>query len=512
MDRRGWLIDQCESHGDSKFLQAVVRHLQEDTASALYESKEKAEAFEAFINGGGNVPLYEEAVRIAMGHVEQLRGGDEKLSIVDLGCGTGKLLLPLLERLKEKNTCVGRVVLMDKNRAMFDTLESQVRNIVGLECRIDLVENSFKDFCQREEYEEDVFDVAISSFALHYTVGEEREIALRWIAKHAAMFLLFEFDVRGLDDAPRDDQNRFKMLAAKFERGASEYGATKDLVVNHFLAPVFTLNFLGQDASLEQSKEAWEKHLLQSNKRVEVHHVFDYWWAPCVCLVAKSHSNFDVRPFVSDAMQVVEYAEKGKGYRARRAIARGEVVLIEDSLIVDLGNESERYNAIGCVLHAGVADSDPYDWILENSFKSGDETLIYAKKYIFNHSCWSNCGSFDGIKVHALRDVNIGEELCISYIEGLLHSNRTKALLMPNAKRKQALIEIFGFQCLCGRCAGTEALKVEQELEKLGKDISNTPMEACKTLEFDGLLPIYEQFMPPGFVATEKLRQMINKR
>lgn len=71
-------------------------------------------------------------------------------------------------------------------------------------------------------------------------------------------------------------------------------------------------------------------------------------------------------------------------------------------------------------------------------------------------------------KVIALRDIREGEELCISYIGGVLHSLRTCYLFLPNEFRAAHLRNIFGFQCLCNRCVGTEAQEIEALLVSLG--------------------------------------------
>lgn len=80
--------------------------------------------------------------------------------------------------------------------------------------------------------------------------------------------------------------------------------------------------------------------------------------------------------------------------------------------------------------------------------------------HLANHSCHPNaffsakCDSAsDGkakMTLYALRPVNIGEEICISYVDG-------HTLLASRATRQRRLQHHFGFYCECERC-GREAL------------------------------------------------------
>ncbi len=100
---------------------------------------------------------------------------------------------------------------------------------------------------------------------------------LRWIYDAADLFLLVEFDVNDdLMGRSYDDSERFDFLVKKFERGCEEYDASKMLVVNGFLAPVFCLNFTS--ANNEISLKRW-RNLLEAAgfDRISAKHVYDYW-------------------------------------------------------------------------------------------------------------------------------------------------------------------------------------------------------------------------------------------
>lgn len=95
--------------------------------------------------------------------------------------------------------------------------------------------------------------------------------------------------------------------------------------------------------------------------------------------------------------------------------------------------------------------------IKENAFKvSSDVAHLFQFKSIFNHSCIPNCALIDN-RVVCIRKVEKQEELCISYISGVLHSIRTCVFMLPNKYRAKHLEKIFGFTCLCSRCANADA-------------------------------------------------------
>lgn len=91
-----------------------------------------------------------------------------------------------------------------------------------------------------------------------------------------------------------------------------------------FLAPVFRFNFQRNQPSGECSASQWSEQLRRAGyggDAVSVLPVYDYWWAPCVAMVAHSAASFDRHAFVSPSMEVADYGIKGRGYRAVRPIS-----------------------------------------------------------------------------------------------------------------------------------------------------------------------------------------------
>ena len=90
-----------------------------------------------------------------------------------------------------------------------------------------------------------------------------------------------------------------------------------------------------------------------------------------------------------------------------------------------------------------------------NAFTLTDETMqpiglaLYAKAAVFNHSCCPNATqSFDLsstgpiLSIHANRNIHIGEEITISYID----------VGFPSWWRRQELFTSYGFICHCAHC------------------------------------------------------------
>ena len=99
----------------------------------------------------------------------------------------------------------------------------------------------------------------------------------------------------------------------------------------------------------------------------------------------------------------------------------------------------------------------------------------------------------------ALTDVEVGEEVTISYIGGVLESKRTAYLFLPNSLRKDKLLSLFGFECLCDRCRGNQVQELEQELSEKVKEVEDLP---ANILDQDAKVRSF--FLYPKFYDKEK--------
>jgi hypothetical protein len=96
---------------------------------------------------------------------------------------------------------------------------------------------------------------------------------------------------------------------------------------------------------------------------------------------------------------------------------------------------------------------NPHEWKLLGIFWANHiDTLLFLQGSFFNHSCMPNVffswnhntsrGNF-----HALRDVERGEELCISYLPKYWYDI---------SQRQEFLEQSYGFKCTCELCVDTE--------------------------------------------------------
>src|SRR5262245_34615049 len=83
------LAQRLASTDGSALGQALSAYLETGAEGTVYDHPE---AFQAFINGGGNVGLYE-AVSAALA---RLYDRTRPRSLLDVGCGDGRALLPAL--------------------------------------------------------------------------------------------------------------------------------------------------------------------------------------------------------------------------------------------------------------------------------------------------------------------------------------------------------------------------------------------------------------------------------
>ncbi|KAI1302032.1 hypothetical protein F5Y03DRAFT_362542 [Xylaria venustula] len=163
---------------------------------------------------------------------------------------------------------------------------------------------------------------------------------------------------------------------------------------------------------------------------------------------------------------------KGKGLVANRKIVKGTRILSEEPIITVAHNEmdSERlqisiYQQVASLneqqqqAFLSMHNIHPYEDAAErylgifktNSLPAeavGDKGAIFLEACRINHACDNNAQKnwnekIERHTVHALRDIDKGEEITITYLSPL--KNR-KA-------RQKALQEKFGFTCLCHLCS-----------------------------------------------------------
>ncbi|TVY60112.1 SET domain-containing protein 5 [Fusarium oxysporum f. sp. cubense] len=173
-----------------------------------------------------------------------------------------------------------------------------------------------------------------------------------------------------------------------------------------------------------------------------------------------------------------EVPGKGKGLIATHRILKGTRILSEEPIIripedtpdspalraslrrqVDeLTSDQRRAFLSMCNVYPGEADSQYLGIFRTNALPIESGSGIFLAACRINHACDNNAQKAwnEGIKrhtVHALRDIDKGEEITITYV-GILNNRRTR----PEALRKK-----FKFTCSCNLCSLPPHLSAESD-------------------------------------------------
>jgi SAM-dependent methyltransferase len=225
-------------------------------------------AFRAFVDGGGNLGLYE-AVAAAL--AARYRSAS---SLVDIGCGDGRVLLAALGAAGTSPS----VTLVEPSGALL----AEARAALSAH-RITAHGTDATTFTASLATR---YDLAESTFALHALPHEERTTMLTALRGHVGRLVLAEFDVPG---HPVDSDAHLTFLADSYEQGLAEYDADRDLVAQGFLMPVLAGQLApgARRSTWEQPATAWAAQLTACGYRnVTVEPLCDYWSSPAFLLTA----------------------------------------------------------------------------------------------------------------------------------------------------------------------------------------------------------------------------------
>ncbi|MEU4761721.1 class I SAM-dependent methyltransferase [Actinosynnema sp. NPDC023794] len=255
--------------GGTPLAAALAEHLAAERDGSVYD---QPAAFEAFIDGGGNVGLYG-AVTEALGRVY---ADARPSSLLDIGCGDGRALRPV----RASEHAPASVTLVEPSAALLD---EAVRALAGYD--VDARHTRVEPFAAALPADA-VFDVAQSTFALHTLPHEVRDGVLADLVGHVGVLAVVEFDV---PDLPHGSPEHLRFLVEAYERGLTEYEDDRDLVAQGFLMPVLTGQLVpgATRATWEQPAARWAEQVERAGfTEVRVTRLHDYWWSPAFLLTA----------------------------------------------------------------------------------------------------------------------------------------------------------------------------------------------------------------------------------
>ena len=254
---------------------ALLECLESDGTETVYD---RPAAFEAFIRGGDNVPLYE-TTSAALADLYDTHGVD---ALLDIGCGDGMALIPALARVRDLPRYID---IVEPSEALLASamgrLRAERRFQVG---RLHAWRQNAQEFTAALQTDQH-WDLAQSTFALQSLPPAERGEVLRRLRPHVGRLALVEFDVPVLE--PGSDAY-FVSLARRYQRALEGYGSEAELVAGGFLAPML----LGQlrpgarPSNWEQPVAAWVEELSGCGFSLAgVRMLYDYSWSPAVLMV-----------------------------------------------------------------------------------------------------------------------------------------------------------------------------------------------------------------------------------
>ncbi len=255
--------------GGTPLAAALAEHLAAARDGSVYD---QPAAFEAFIDGGGNVGLYRAVTEALVRVCAEARPSN----LLDIGCGDGRALRPVLA----SGHAPTSVTLVEPSTALLD---EAVRALDGYD--VDARRTRVEPFTAALPPDA-VFDVAQSTFALHALPHEVRDGVLADLVGHVGVLAVVEFDV---PDLPHASPEHRRFLAEGYERGLTEYGTDRDLVAQGFLMPVLTGQLVpgATRATWEQPAARWAEQVERAGfTEVRVTRLHDYWWSPAFLLTA----------------------------------------------------------------------------------------------------------------------------------------------------------------------------------------------------------------------------------
>jgi hypothetical protein len=246
-----------------------------------------AEAFAAFIRGGGNVALYDAVETMIAAAWDAYRPS----TVLDIGPGDGKVITGAL-----RHTNLHPLPALDLVEPATNLLpkaqEHLSQHAPPLEVR------SFKQTIQ--DFMSEVpptagWDLCQATWSLQNLPPTERATIFRWLRDRCTTLLVAEFDVQA-EAYPLLSPERVRLIQDKYVAGIAEYTgqmapALEERVKQGLLMPILFGYFRSNAdrSTYEQPIARWASDIQAAGfGRVQRKLIHNYWWAEAYLLIAQA--------------------------------------------------------------------------------------------------------------------------------------------------------------------------------------------------------------------------------
>jgi hypothetical protein len=246
-----------------------------------------ADAFAAFIRGGGNIALYDAVESLVAAAWDDYHPA----TILDIGPGDGKVIAGALRRTRLQP------------RATFDLVEPAANLLPKAVKQIgqhapQVEARGFNDTIQSFVAEAPAtarWDLCQATWSLHNLSPAERTPLFRWLRERCATLLIAEFDVQ-TETYPLLSPERIRLIHDKYVAGIAEYTGKMDptlekRVKQGFLMPILFGYFRSGAgrSTCEQTIGQWMNDIKAGGFRdVQRKLIYPYWWADAYLLIAQA--------------------------------------------------------------------------------------------------------------------------------------------------------------------------------------------------------------------------------
>jgi hypothetical protein len=246
-----------------------------------------ADAFTAFIRGGGNIALYDAVESLVAAAWDDHRPH----TILDIGPGDGKVIAGALHRthLQPRTT-------FDLVEPAVNLLPKAVEQISQHTPQVEV--RGFNGTIQSFMAEAPAtarWELCQATWSLQNLSPTERVPLFRWLRERCAMLLMAEFDVQ-TEMYPLLSPERIRLIHDKYVAGIAEYTgkmdpALEEWVKQGFLMPILFGYFRSGAgrSTCEQTIGEWTAEIAAGGFRdVQRKLIYPYWWADAYLLTAQA--------------------------------------------------------------------------------------------------------------------------------------------------------------------------------------------------------------------------------